>query len=182
MDLTDSTVMKVEIKPEHEINSSTQEELRELLESCFPEYPSRAYFKQLPHLRCLAWERGALVAQVGIDHRMIRNGDVPLRIFGIIDLCVTSLTRSKGIASGMLTQIESVARSSRVDALLLFADDPRVYLANGYRKVSNHAKWLMINDHETLGVTEKPLGEMMVKMLSDKSWDEGVVDLLGYLF
>ncbi|WP_078651210.1 GNAT family N-acetyltransferase [Streptomyces xylophagus] len=182
MDLTDSTVMKIEIKPEHEINSSTNQNLRELLKSCFPEYPSRAYYKQLPHLRCLAWERDTLIAQVGIDHRIIRNGDAPLRIFGIIDLCVTSSTRSKGIASIILTQVESVARSSKVDVLLLFADDPRVYLANGYRKVSNHVKWLMINDHKTLGITEKPLGEMMVKMLSDEPWNEGVVDLLGYLF
>ncbi|MEV5788034.1 GNAT family N-acetyltransferase [Streptomyces sp. NPDC052287] len=182
MDLTDSTVMKIETKAEHEIDSITHQKLCELLKSCFPEYPSRTYYKQLPHLRYLAWEEEVLIAQVGIDHRMIRSGDTPLRVFGIIDLCVTSSTRSRGLASNILTQIESMACSSRVDALLLFADDPRVYLANGYRKVSNRVKWLMINDHETLGITEKPLGEMMVKMLSDDPWDEGVVDLLGYLF
>ncbi|MEU2619463.1 GNAT family N-acetyltransferase [Streptomyces sp. NPDC007157] len=174
--------MKTETKPEHEIDSSTHQKIHELLDACFPEYPSRTYFKQLPHLRRLAWEHGALVAQVGIDHRMIKNGDMPLRIFGIIDLCVAESTRSRGIASQLLVEIEAAARSSDVDAILLFADDPRVYLANGYQSVSNHVKWLMINDHETLGIAEKPLGEMMVKMLSGEPWGEGVVDLLGYLF
>jgi GNAT superfamily N-acetyltransferase len=174
--------VKIETKPEHEIDSSTHERIRELLGACFPEYPSRTYYKQLPHLRCLAWAHGALIAQMGIDHRMIKNGDTPLRIFGIIDLCVATSTRSRGIASHLLVEIEAAARSSGVDAILLFADDPRVYLVNGYQKVANHVKWLMINDHETLGIAEKPVGEMMVKMLAKESWGEGVVDLLGYLF
>ncbi|WP_079408289.1 GNAT family N-acetyltransferase [Streptomyces sp. 3211] len=174
--------MAIETKPEHEIDSTTHEQLHELLKSCFPEYPARTYYKQLPHFRCLAWERDTLVAQVGIDHRMIKNGDTPLRVFGIIDLCVAVSARSRGVASNLLVEIETAARSSGVDAILLFADDPRVYLANGYQKVSNTTRWLMVNDHETLGVTERPLGEMMVKILSDKEWSGGVVDLLGYLF
>ncbi|MFB7918166.1 GNAT family N-acetyltransferase [Streptomyces sp. NPDC056061] len=174
--------MKTETKLEHEIDSSTHVKIQELLGSSFPQYPSRTYYKQLPHLRHLVWDHGALVAQVGIDHRMIKNGDTPLRIFGIIDLCVATSTRSRGIASHLLVEIEAAARSSEVDAILLFADDPRVYLANGYQSVANRAKWLMINDHETLGIAEKPVGEMMVKMLSGASWGEDVVDLLGYLF
>ncbi|MGW6407125.1 GNAT family N-acetyltransferase [Streptomyces vinaceus] len=174
--------MRIETKPEHEIDASTHEKIRELLCECFPGYPSRTHYKQLPHLRFLVWEDGALVAHMGIDHRMIRNGDTPLRIFGIVDLCVAESARSSGVASKLLVEIEATARSAGVDAILLFADDPRVYLANGYQKVSNSAKWLMINEHETLGVAEKPVDEMMVKMLSDGAWGEGVVDLLGHLF
>jgi predicted N-acetyltransferase YhbS len=113
---------------------------------------------------------------------MIRNGSTPLRVFGVIDLCVTTSLRSQGFARRLLSEVESDARSSGVDAIILFADDPRVYLANGYQLVQNHGRWLMINDHETLGVAEKPLGEMMVKMLSGKPWGSGIVDLLGYLF
>ncbi|MDH6221984.1 GNAT family N-acetyltransferase [Streptomyces pseudovenezuelae] len=174
--------MKTETKAEHEIDSSSREAIQELLSACFPQYPSRTYYKQLPHLRHLAWEDGILAAQVGIDHRMIKNGDTALRIFGIIDLCVAASARSRGIASRLLAEVEAAARTSGVDAILLFADDPRIYLANGYEKVANCAKWLMINDHETLGIAEKPIAEMMVKMLSGDSWDEGSVDLLGYLF
>lgn len=174
--------MHIETKLEHEIDPQLHGKIRWLLEECFPGYPARSYFKQLPQFRYLAWGNGELLAHVSVEHRMIRNGSTPLRVFGVIDLCVTTSLRSQGFAGRLLSEVESDARSSGVDAIILFADDPRVYLANGYRLVQNHGRWLMINDHETLGVAEKPLGEMMVKMLSGKPWGSGTVDLLGYLF
>lgn len=182
MDLTNNSAVRVESRIEHAVDARTHRKIHELLTEAFPGYPSRSYFKQLPHLRYLAWEDDTLVAHAGIDHRMIRNGDTPLRIFGIVDVCVAVPARSRGIAGSLLNDIETTARSSGADALLLFADDPRLYLANGYRQVSNHAKWLMLHEHETFGTAEKPVSEMMVKMLSDDPWGEGVVDLLGYLF
>ena len=182
MDFIIGVQLRIEKKLEHEIDSQLHENIRKLLEECFQGYLARSYFKQLPQFRYLAWGDEELIAQVGIEHRMIRNGSAPLRVFGVIDLCVTISWRSQGVARRLLSEIESDARSSGADAIILFADDPRVYLANGYQSVQNHGRWLMINDHETLGIAEKPLNEMMVKMLSGKPWDSGVVDLLGYLF
>ncbi|MFD7863023.1 GNAT family N-acetyltransferase [Streptomyces sp. NPDC057682] len=184
MDLTNTSAVTIESRAEHDIDAGTHRKIHRLLAESFPGYPSRSYFKQLPHLRYLAWEGDGdtLVAHVGIDHRMIRNGDTPLRVFGIVDVCVAASARSRGMASSILSDIETTARSSGADALLLFADDPRLYLANGYQQVSNDAKWLMLHEHETFGIAEKPVSEMMVKMLSDDPWGEGAVDLLGYLF
>ncbi|MFG2606564.1 GNAT family N-acetyltransferase [Streptomyces sp. NPDC048514] len=174
--------MRIESMPEHEIYAQLHEQIHGLLDECFPEYPGRDYFKQLPQFRYLAWGDGGLVGHVGVEHRMIRNGSTPLRVFGLVDLCVTASARSQGLASRLISEIESDARSSGADAVILFADDPRVYLANGYRCVRNDGRWLMINEHETLGIAEKPLDALMVKTLSGKRWESGVVDMLGYLF
>ncbi|MFI9825996.1 GNAT family N-acetyltransferase [Streptomyces sp. NPDC052013] len=174
--------MHIESKAEYEIDSPLHERIRELLKECFPGYPPRSHFKQLPQYRYLAWRDEELLAHAGVEHRMIRNGDTLLRVFGIIDLCVTTSVRSQGYAHRLLLEIESDAQSSGIDSIILFADDPRVYLANGYERVQNHGRWLMINDHESLGITEKPLEGMMVKRISEKPWDSGMVDLLGYLF
>jgi hypothetical protein len=75
-----------------------------------------------------------------------------------------------------------LARSAGVDAIVLVADDSRVYDAAGYSMVENSARWVMINDHETIGIAERPLAGLMVKMLGTKTWQPGLVDFLGYLF
>jgi len=43
-------------------------------------------------------------------------------------------------------------------------------------------KWLMLNEHESIGIAERPVAELMVKMLNEKPWNPGTVDLLGYMF
>ncbi|WP_053693134.1 GNAT family N-acetyltransferase [Streptomyces sp. WM6372] len=174
--------MRIEVRAEHQIDSQVHERIHALLEESFAGYPERSYFKQLPQFRYLAWGDGRLLGHMGIEHRMITNGGTPLRIFGIIDLCVTASARSQGCASRLLSEVESAARSSGADAIVLFADDPRIYLANGYECVQNDGRWLMLHEHETFGIAEKPLDALMVKMLSGKRWESGVVDMLGYLF
>ena len=174
--------MKAEMLIEHAITPAVHEKIQAMLGECFPGYPSRGYFKQLPHFRYLGWSGGQLVAHMAVDHRMIRRGDDPLRIFGIIDLCVVPAFRGRGYASRLIADLETLGRESGVDAVLLFADDPRLYLASGYSQVPQTVKWAMINEHESIGTAERLVDELMVKMLNSTKWDPGPVDLLGYLF
>jgi len=167
---------------EDEITARQHELIGSLLRESFPDYPQRSYFKQIPQFRLLDWRDEKLLAHTGVEHRVIRNGDSILRIFGVIDLCVASAERSRGLASRLLTDLESLARSAGVDAIVLVADDSRVYDAAGYSMVENSARWVMINDHETIGIAERPLAGLMVKMLGTKTWQPGLVDFLGYLF
>lgn len=167
---------------EHAITPAMRAEIHTVLDECFPGYPARSYFKQLPHLRYLGREGGRLVAHMGVDHRVINNGGSVLQIFGIVDLCVVASVRSRGYARRLLEQIEDLGRRSAVDAVLLFADDPRLYLATGYRQAPAMVRWLMVNEHESTGIAERPVDELMVKMVNEKPWNPGIVDLLGFLF
>ena len=174
--------MDVEMKAEHAITAPVRAEIHTVLDACFPGYPARSYFKQLPHFRYLGWSRGELVAHLGVEHRVINNGGAVLQIFGVVDLCVAASARSRGHARRLLGELEELGRRSEVDAVVLFADDPRLYLAAGYRRVPGPVKWLMVNEHESIGIAERPVEELMVKMLNEKPWNPGTVDLLGHLF
>jgi predicted N-acetyltransferase YhbS len=167
---------------EYELTPGQRELIRTLLQESFPGYPHRSYFKQLPQFRLLVQCDDELLGQVGVEHRVIRNGDSLLRIFGLVDLCVASTARSRGLGSRLLGEVETLARSSGVDAIILFADDARLYLGAGYQPAPNKIRWLMINEHESFDMAERPVEGLMVKMLGDRTWQPGLVDLLGYLF
>lgn len=167
---------------EYAITPTMRGEIHAVLDECFPGYPARSYFKQLPHFRYLGRSGGRLVAHMAVDHRVINNGGSVLRIFGIVDLCVVAPARSQGHARRLLEEIEQLGRRCALDAVLLFADDPRLYLAAGYRQAPAVVRWLMVNEHEGIGLAERPVAELMVKTLNEEPWDPGTVDLLGYLF
>jgi GNAT superfamily N-acetyltransferase len=176
--------MHIQTVAEYEISSDTHQLINRLLMQSFPNYPSdRIYYKQLPQFRYLVWENENLLAQLGIEHRAIANAGALMRIFGLIDLCVAPQWRSQKIATTLLQQVEQLGQASNIDFLILFADDHRLYAENGYCRVANLCRWMMIDEHQTLGIAEKSLADcMMVKQIGTQPWQDGTVDLLGYLF
>lgn len=176
--------MNVETIAEYKISSNTHKLASQLLTDSFPDYPTgRSCYKLLPQFRCFTWIEDELVAQVGIEHRGITNKSIPVRIFGLIDLCVASAHQRKGIATRLLQQIETLGKAYEMDFLLLFADDARLYNRNGYQRVDNCCRWMKVDEHRTLGMAEEQLADcMMVKPIGKKEWQNGTVDLLGYLF
>jgi GNAT superfamily N-acetyltransferase len=176
--------MLIEVVQEYKLSIDDHKIVNQLLVESFSAYPlDRSYYKLLPQFRYLVWKGDNLIAQMGIEHRVITNSGIPARIFGVIDLCVASSCRSQKIATTLLQQIEEEGRMSRIDFLVLFADDSRLYLENGYHRVANFCRWMKIDEHQTLGVVEGSLADcMMVKQLGRQIWHNGIVDLLGYLF
>ncbi|MDK2598787.1 GNAT family N-acetyltransferase [Bacillus stercoris] len=88
---------------------------------CFPDiYPkNRTYFKQLPHFRFLAINKeSALLGQVGLDYRVMNLNGKPVRILGVIDLCVSKKYRSQGIGSWLLLEIEKFCKEKNIDFLV----------------------------------------------------------------
>jgi GNAT superfamily N-acetyltransferase len=175
--------MQIELVPEYKLSDLVRQLLTELLVASFPDYPDRSYYKLMPQFRYLVWAGDDLVAQMGIEHRVINNTGIPVRIFGAIDLCVASAYRSQGIATRLLQQIESLGKISNVDFSILFADDSRLYLKNGYQRVANICRWMKVDEHQTFGIGEESMSDcLMVKQLGEQIWQDGIVDLLGYLF
>ena len=172
-----------ELAGEHEISQKTRADIQSLLTCSFENYPSRSYYKQLPHQRLLAWSNEHLVGQIGMDYRMMSLSGIPIRVVGGIDLCVRSSYRLHGIGSELLNRVEAFASKTNSDFIILFADDDRIYAKHGYQRADNPCRWLKINEHTTIGVAEEPLDDaLMYKRIGATSWCPGVLDLLGYLY
>lgn len=168
---------------EAEIDWDLRQQVQALLQASFPAYPSRSYFKLPPHFRYLAMTNGKVVAQMGVEHRVIRVNSNVVRTFGVVDLCVRKSERSRGLAGKLLAEVTELASACGMDFVLLFADDDRLYTRNGWARAGNPCSWLKIHDHTTLGLaTAEDTNSLMVKAIGQKAWPEGKVDLLGHLF
>lgn len=173
----------IEFVSEHEIDECAEQELANLLDRCFPgTFEARTYFKQLPHRRLIAEKGGAIVGQMGIDHRIIRVGEKILEIAGAIDLCVSPEVQNRGIASHLLEAFER--RFQNADFFVLMADDQRLYRRRGYETLMvAKTKWLAIEERSSFGVIEKDLSDcFMFKPAKTTSWPSRTIDMLGYLF
>ena len=175
------TVIRV---AEAEISAARGRQLQSLLQASFPGYPGRSYFKLPPHFRYLAvTSSGDVVGQMGVELRVIRVGDTVVRTFGVVDLCVAESQRSRGLAGRLLAELTGFARDCGLAFVVLFADDDRLYVRNGWTRVTNRCSWLRINNHVTLGLAgPEDTGAMMIKAIGAQDWPEGDVDLLGHLF
>ena len=168
---------------EAEIGRDLEGQVQALLQASFPGYPSRSYFKLPPHFRYLVMTSGVLVAQMGVELRVIRVGRAVLRTFGVVDLCVRTSERSHGLGRQLLAEVTEFAGFCEMDFVILFADDDRLYTRAGWARAANRCSWLKIHDHTTLGLaTAEDTGALMVKRTGQKAWPAGEVDLLGHLF
>lgn len=174
---------------EFRIGDGVREPLRKLLYSCFPDFfETRAYAKQLPTFRLIAWDNSKLVeskliGQCAIDHRVVSIDDTPTTIFGIVDLCVDESARARGIATQLIETTEHLANENGIDCLLLFADDHRIYEKHGFTNHDCHVRWLGIDEHQSLGLNHKQMGDcLMIKSLRSTLDRPQEIDMLGYLF
>lgn len=174
------TIVRV---PEPELSAERESQLQSLLQACFPDYPNRAYFKLPPHFRYVATKDDAAVAHLGVELRIIRVGDAVLRTFGVVDLCVHENARSHGLATRLLAELTTYAQDCRIDFIILFADDERVYTRNGWVRVDSPLSWVKINEHRTIGLaTDVTPHELMARPVGQLSWPTGPIDLLGHVF
>lgn len=175
--------MVIERIEEYRISQTTSSHIQKLLQQAFWQFPAhRIYYKQVPHFRFLVWELEQLIAQVGIEFRVISLNSQPVRIFGVMDLCVDVEYRSKRIGTKLLQKVEEEGRTYGIDFILLFAGDQRLYKSQGYQQTNNTCKWLLINNHQSLGIVHRNIN-LMVKQIGYKPWQAGVLaDLLGFVF
>jgi len=177
--------VRFELIDEFRISPEQREQIRALLQLCFPDTESnasRTYLKQMPPRRLLVWDGTSLVAHMGLEHRAINLAGQPATIFGVIDLCVRPGARSRGVGSKILAWVEDLGRRHDIEFIVLFALDARLYLSNGYTAPGNPLRWVKIHEHQLFGLAEEVLPELMVKPLTSRPWEQGLVDLVGYQF
>ena len=178
-------MLSIKIVEEYALNACEHNAIQSLLAESFPEEPSlsqRIYYKQLPQRRVLMGLDDTIIGQCGIEHRVIGTPTGPSNILGVIDLCVSERHRRQGNALELLQWTESHAVRHGIEFILLFASDSRLYESLDYKKQSNVLRWMRIDEHETLGIAEEPVKELMIKELGARPWPQGLVDMLGYLF
>lgn len=171
--------------PEYAISAEECSQLEILLDQCFPNtFAGRTYFKQLPHFRLLALDEGSVVAQVGIDARVVTVGGTTVSILGLIDTAVHPARRGQRIATRLLAEAERIARAGQRDFLVLMADRHDLYLKAGYHRVQPApTKWLAIEDRQSAELMTRDLSDcFMAKPLTEKGWPAGTIDMLGYVF
>ena len=178
--------MRLQHIEEYKIGEELANKIQELLRASFSFYPERIYYKQVPDFRLLLWEDDSesnLLAHLAVEHRVISIDKEPVPIFGITDLCVAETKKSKGLASRLLDESKDIAKKHKIDFLVLFADDHRLYIREGYELIPNMCKWMMINEHQTLGIVRRSLADcLMVKRVGRKKWKTGEIDMMGTVF
>ncbi|MHC4450515.1 MAG: GNAT family N-acetyltransferase [Planctomycetota bacterium] len=177
--------MKLELCDEFRIGPARAEEIRLLLAASFPDCEftqHRNYFKQLPPRRLLAFDGDKLIGHVGLEHRVVATATGPATILGVVDLCVDPATRREGVGTAMLRSVEQLGVEAGIEFLMLFATDSRLYERQQFQRAVNPLRWMKIHEHKTLGIGEEPLEELMIKPIGERSWPDGLVDLLGYQF
>ncbi|WP_285228780.1 GNAT family N-acetyltransferase [Paenibacillus sp. ISL-20] len=116
-----------------------------------------------------------MIGHVGLDYRVMNLNGKPIRVLGVIDLCVSQSTRSQGLGSTLLLEIDKFSVGRNIDFILLFADNMTLYLRNGYKPLKNRCKWLKIDDETQLtnGIGYEAMNELMIKEVGKTDWSIG---------
>lgn len=155
-----------------------------LLRASFPEYPEeRIYFPQPPHTRLLHWEGRELTGHLGIVIRDIRVGGNAFQVMGVADLCTAADRVGEGVATRLLEQMETLARSCSIPFLMAMALTSGLFSKVGFRPIDVRCTWLAYLNGRSLGLFHRtPPSGLMVKSVGAVDWPEGDVDLMGPLF
>ena len=181
-------MIEISFVPEFQISEKDSIAINNLVQKSFPEvdYKSRDYFKQTPHYRILAKENDTLIGQVGPDYRVMKLGNSPIKVLGLIDICIYSRHRENGIGEKLLQKADklSLEFSERIDFLFLVTNIPNYFEKYGFRRVEPTTTWLKIHQHKNYGVGTEKIDDthFMIKSIKDKKWEGENLDLLGYMY
>jgi predicted N-acetyltransferase YhbS len=167
------------------INNQKTKAIQNLLQNSFEQYPkNRIFYTQAPHFRFLVWENTQLIAQSAVVYRTVSLGALPLRILGVMDLCVTEGYRKRGIGSEILQKITDLATENHLDFILLFGSDESFYRKNGFSVAENNCRWTLIKDFQTLGIVHRKIpNTLLFKPIGQHVWQQdATLDLLGFVF
>lgn len=174
------------ITSDYRLSQKEQKELLQLLCNSFPGYFNyRLYYKNVPTFRLLVKKNDLLIGQACIDYRVIRSlNNGPLQIFGIGDLCVANDFQHKQIGMRSLSTLENLALEGKIDALVLFADDHRLYRKVGFENERVTCRFMAVEDMSSICILDKEMSDcfMVKKLKLGLDFKNDHLDMLGHLF
>lgn len=182
-----SVQTKFELVEEFKLDEATKKQIAHLLKVSFPEeeFHGRTYFKQLPHYRLLLKEEDVLIAQLGLDYRVMSLDGKPIKVLGIVDLTVLPTHQGRGFGTRLLEELCRIAEREKhnIDFLFLVADKHEFYEKCGFRLTKQKVKWLTIEQHVNYGLQTGEFTDcLMYKQIGEIKWTEGELDMLGYWY
>ena len=176
--------MKIIRKDEFELTTQDRASIRGLFELAFDGYPNGLiYYNQVPDFRLLVWDKKELSGHAGVHYRKINVGGSIFSVFGIVDLCVDPKSQNMNLGSSVLNEITELAVAHDVDFIVLTSQLDEFYLKNGFQVVYNPCRWLVIRNHESIGVFRRTLQHgLMIKKTGSSDWPEGELDFMGHMF
>jgi len=176
--------MRIDTIEEFKIDQSLRQSVSQLIKSAFEGYPDEmTYYNQVPDFRILVWDGDQLIGHSGIHHRRICVDKMHrLSVFGIADLCIHPQRQLKNVGSEILKHVTDLAEKNEVDFLILASGAEEFYLKNDFFTVHNPCRWLVIHNHESMGVFRRTLPSgLLVKSTSEVEWPSGEVDFMGHM-
>jgi len=176
--------LRLEYVREPAVSEALNRELIELISGCFYQphnafFKERRYAQQMPlHRYMLRSAEGRLVAHLAVHDKILSVAGAELRVGGMAEVCVLESARGRGYVRLLLEEAHRGLVESGVEFAFLFGD-ANVYGSSGYRPVSASIARL---NHATQLVEATVLQSALVKLLANRAWPEGPVDLRGPLF
>jgi predicted acetyltransferase len=171
----------IEFVTDSSVNSVLNEKLITILSICFPHQPifkMQRYFKEVPNYRWFIESENQIIAHVALHEKVISIDGIDLNIGAIAEVCVHPDHRRKGLVKELLIAAHNWLKENKYKYAMLFGEED-VYKSSGYFNVTNEIKYL---DYNTKKYKIEKNIDAMVKLLSDASWIEGLIDLNGPTF
>jgi len=172
--------MKVHYIQDSDINNQLDQQLLQLLSTCFPSSPcfqSRRYNKEPPsHRWYISDSSSGVIAHIGLHEKVIICQDQESPVGGISEVCVHPDFRGQGLAMQLLTTIHNWLHTQKFPFSLLFGE-ASVYGSIGYKSVNN-----LYAPTESIHEVPKKQPSAMVYSLSKNSWPREDVYLKGLSF
>ena len=173
---------------EFQITKEDSLAINNLVQDNFPEvnYEGRDYFKQAPHYRILVKENDTLIGHVGLDYRAMSLDGSPIKVLGLIDICIDCQQRNRKIGASLLQKVDelSLEFSEKIDFLFLATNIPNYFSKYGFEKIEPTTTWLKIHHHKNYGLGTEKINDtnFMIKPINNKKWEGVILDLLGYMY
>lgn len=175
--------MQIERIPEIALTHADEVEIAQLLNRGFQEdFGGRSYHQQRHHMRLIVRGHGVIIGHMAICYRAVRLGEALITICGLAEVVTAPELRGKGLATAMLNDAITFAKSTSASFFVLFGDRP-IYAGHGFVKQRNSLTQVVLGYAKTGDIKTGLVADLMVLPLGDQSWDKDAhLDLLGHKF
>ena len=166
--------------PDNQVDEKFDQELRELLVTCFtkePAFKKHRYFKELAQHRWYIREK-KLIAHLALHEKVFTNANKHYKFGGVADVCVHPDFRGRGYVKHLVQTAHNWLKTQNYPFAILFGE-AYIYHSSGYINISNDIRYL---DDIANEWTIKKIKSAMVCEIGSLQWPPGLIDINGPMF